>query len=72
MSFKGANPDIEKIMKRFTDPPPPKENSLLQGEKDADIGAEEVANTMSITKTISKKFAKKSQNRGFKRPNDDE
>ena len=71
MSIKGANPEIEKIMRRFTNPPPPKESSLLQNEKDADVGAEEVAETMSLSKTISRKFSKQSQKRGFKRPAED-
>lgn len=73
MSFKGANPEIEKIMRRLTEPPPPKESSLLQDEKYADVGAQEVAQTLSLNKTISRKFAKqKSQpNRGFKRPAED-
>nr|CAH0109201.1 unnamed protein product [Daphnia galeata] len=71
MSFKGANPEIEKIMRRFTNPPPPKESSLLQNEKDADVRAEEVAETMSLSKTISRKFSKQSQKRGFKRPAED-
>jgi M-phase phosphoprotein-6 len=29
MSFKGANPEIEKIMRRFTNPPPPKSTLMI-------------------------------------------
>ncbi len=71
MSFKGANPEIEKIMRRLTEPPPPMESSLLQDEKYADVGAEEVAQTLSLNKTISRKFAKQNRQRGFKRPAED-
>ncbi|XP_057379774.1 M-phase phosphoprotein 6-like [Daphnia carinata] len=71
MSFKGANPEIEKIMRRFISPQPPKEDSLLQNEKYADVTATEVAQTLSLTKTISRKFSKQSLKRGFKRPAED-
>lgn len=71
MSFKGANPEIEKIMRRFTSPPPLKEDPLLQDETYADVKADEVAQTLSLTKTISRKFSKQSLKRGFKRPAED-
>lgn len=73
MSFKGANPEIEKLMKRFD----VKTQTLvvdqvLENEKDADVGAEEVAKSMALTKTIAKKFSKQPhRNRGFKRPAED-
>lgn len=70
MSFRGANPEIEKIMKKLTEPPPA-ENSLLEGENYADISAEEAAQTISLHKTISRKFAKHTPRRGFKRPAED-
>ncbi|KAI9558083.1 hypothetical protein GHT06_014836 [Daphnia sinensis] len=71
MSFRGANPEIEKIMNRFKSPHPPKEDSILQNEKYADVTATEVAQTLSLTKTISRKFSKQSLKRGFKRPAED-
>lgn len=71
MSFKGANPEIEKIMSRLRDPPPPRESSLLEDENYADVGAREAAETLSLSRTISRKFSKKSHNRGFKRPAED-
>ena len=71
MSFKGANPEIEKLMRRFQDPAAPTENPVLKEEMYADVRADEVAKTMSLTKTISRKFAKRPPNRGFKRPAED-
>lgn len=71
MSFKGANPEIEKLMMKFSEPPPPRESSLMENEKHADVEAAEVAETLSLTKTISRKFSKHPRNRGFKRPAED-
>jgi len=79
MSFKGANPEIEKLMKKieYSKTPAPKVDQVLLDEKDADVGAEEVIQTLSLTKTIGRKFERFSQKvahsnrgRGFKRRND--
>lgn len=75
MSFKGANPDIEKLMKKMehSRTPAPKVDQVLLDEKDADVGAEEVVQSYSLTKTIGRKFerfnqkvANSSRGRGFK------
>lgn len=71
MSFKGANPEIEKLMRRFQEPPAPRESSFMTDENCADVKAHEVAQTLSLTKTISRKFSKRLPNRGFKRPAED-
>lgn len=47
-------------------------DQVLENEKDADVGAAEVAKSMSLNKTIAKKFSKQaSRTRGFKRPAED-
>ena len=76
MSFKGANPEIEKLMKTMehSKTPASKTEQVLLDEKDADVGAEEVAQSYSLNKTIGRKFDRFNQRvsnsnrgRGFKR-----
>ena len=55
MSFKGANPDIEKLMKKLDyerNPLVPKEDQVLINDREADFGAEQVAQQYSLTKRI--------------------
>ena len=72
MSFNGMNPELEKLMRKLSGKPPlpVKQESVLTNEKDADVKAEEVAESLNMT--IAKKFARnKPRNRGFKRPAED-
>ncbi len=71
MSFKGANPEIEKLMRKLEGASAPSAvDPVLLTEKDADIRAEEMA---GLNHSISRKFSKhqKVRHRGFKRPAED-
>lgn len=65
MSFKGANPEIEKLMRKLQKKPTSTVDPVLQVEKDADVSAMEAVGSLGTT--ISRKFAK-TRHRGFKRP----
>ena len=74
MSFNGMNPEIEKLMRKLSGKPPlpVKEDQVLANERDADVKAEDVAESLSMT--IARKFAKNNKNkpkRGYKRPAED-
>ena len=64
MSFKGANPEIERLMRKLEHKPSPEELAM-EAEKDAEISAADAAFTLNHQ--ISRKFAK-TRHRGFKRP----
>ncbi len=82
MSFKGFNPDVEKLMQKLERErnPAPKEDQVLIDDKEADVRAEDVVQRYSLTKTIRNKYATM-QHRGgirggyrgkhFQRPSDD-
>jgi len=74
MSFNGMNPEIEKLMRKLSGKPPlpVKEDQVLANERDADVKAEDMAESLSMT--IARKFAKNNKNkpkRGYKRPAED-
>merc|ERR1712071_31501 len=75
MSFKGANVEIEKLMKKAANMKNPGSavDQVLLDEKDADVKADEV---VSLTQTIGRKFnrfnrvANSKRGRGMKRASD--
>jgi M-phase phosphoprotein 6, animal type len=77
MSFKGFNPEIEKLMRKAEREKNPslKEDEILQQDKEADVQAAEVVQRYSLTKTINRKFGGHNRGtprrRGFKRPAED-
>ena len=76
MSFKGFNPEIEKLMRKAErEKNPLKEDEILRQDKEADVQAAEVVQRYSLTKTINRKFGGHSRGsprrRGLKRRAED-
>ncbi|GMR36856.1 hypothetical protein PMAYCL1PPCAC_07051, partial [Pristionchus mayeri] len=62
MSFKGCNPQVERLMKYYTD----KKNGIVnESDEEKDVSDDEMAETMggSLTRTIGGKFKTKANKR---------
>ena len=60
MSFRGANPEVEKMMKKMErSVPVPTPNQEMAEEQDADVSAQEIVRGPSLNQTIANKFRKR-------------
>ncbi|XP_071973369.1 M-phase phosphoprotein 6 [Engystomops pustulosus] len=72
MSFKGFNPEIEKLMVQMNSKSKEEDEDLEEGKMDVDVSDEEMARRYeSLVGTIKKKFTKKRDRKAIQEDDDE-